>query len=60
MAVLSIMAGIIVLIYPGPGLLTLSIVLGIWLLVCGVMEIVAAFRLRGLARSASRHMAHAH
>jgi uncharacterized membrane protein HdeD (DUF308 family) len=33
MAVLSILAGIIVLIYPGESLLTLSIVLGIWLLV---------------------------
>lgn len=58
--VLSILAGIVVLIYPGPSLLTLSIVLGIWLLVYGVMEIMAAFRLRRLAHSASRHMAHAH
>jgi uncharacterized membrane protein HdeD (DUF308 family) len=40
--------------------LTLTIVLGIWLLVYGVMEITAAFRLRGLARPASHHMAHAH
>jgi hypothetical protein len=29
----------------------LSIDLGIWLLVYGVMEIFAAFRLRGLARA---------
>jgi uncharacterized membrane protein HdeD (DUF308 family) len=49
--VLSILAGIIVLIYPGPSLLTLSIVLGIWLLAYGVMEIMAAFRLRGLAHA---------
>jgi uncharacterized membrane protein HdeD (DUF308 family) len=49
-----------VLIYPAPSLVTLSIVLGIWLLIYGVMEIMAAFRLRGLAHSASRHMAHAH
>jgi len=60
MGVLSILAGIVVLVYPGPSLLTLTIVLGIWLLVYGVMEIVAAFRLRRLAHSASRHMAHAH
>jgi len=60
MGVLSILAGIVVLIYPAPSLLTLSIVLGIWLLVYGVMEIVAAFRLRGLAHVAPRHMAHAH
>jgi uncharacterized membrane protein HdeD (DUF308 family) len=60
MGVLSILAGIVVLIYPGPSLLTLSIVLGIWLLVYGVMEIVAAFRIRRLAHSGPRHMAHAH
>jgi uncharacterized membrane protein HdeD (DUF308 family) len=58
--VLSILAGIIVLIYPGPSLLTLSIVLGIWLLVYGAMEIMAAFRLRGLAHPGSRHVAPAH
>ena len=49
MGVLSILAGIIVLIYPGESLLTLSIVLGIWLLIYGVMEITAAFRVRRLA-----------
>jgi uncharacterized membrane protein HdeD (DUF308 family) len=49
-----------VLIYPAPSLLTLSIVLGIWLLVYGAMEIVAAFRFRRLADSASGYMAHAH
>jgi len=60
MGVLSILAGIIVLIYPAPSMLTLSIVLGIWLLIYGGMEIMAAFRLRGLAHSASGRMAHAH
>jgi uncharacterized membrane protein HdeD (DUF308 family) len=59
MGVLSILAGIIVLIYPAPSLLTLSVVLGIWLLIYGGMEIAAAFRLRGLAHSASGRMAHA-
>ena len=60
MGVLSILAGIVVLIYPGESLLTLSIVLGIWLLIYGVMEIMTAFRLRGLAHSASRHIVSAH
>jgi len=60
MGVLSVLAGIIVLIYPGPSLLTLSVVLGIWLLVYGVMEVMAAFRLRRLAHSSSRHVAHVH
>ena len=49
MGVLSILAGLIVLAYPGESLLTLSIVLGIWMLVYGTMEITAAFRLRRLA-----------
>jgi uncharacterized membrane protein HdeD (DUF308 family) len=52
MGVLSILAGIVVLIYPGVSLLTLSIVLGIWLLIYGFMEITAAFRIRRLAHSA--------
>ena len=60
MGVLSILAGIVVLAYPGESLLTLSIVLGIWLLVYGVMELMAAFRLRGLAHSAPGQMAPAH
>jgi uncharacterized membrane protein HdeD (DUF308 family) len=60
MGVLSVLAGIIVLIYPGPSLLTLSVVLGIWLLVYGLMEIMAAFRLRGLSHSATHHVAHVH
>jgi uncharacterized membrane protein HdeD (DUF308 family) len=59
MGVLSILAGLVVLIYPGVSLLTLSIVLGIWLLIYGVMEITASFRLRRLAHSAPGHMAHA-
>jgi uncharacterized membrane protein HdeD (DUF308 family) len=49
MGVLSIVAGVVVLVYPGESLLTLSIVLGIWMLVYGTMEIAAAFRLRRLA-----------
>ena len=37
-----------VLVYPAPSLLVLALVLGIWLLVFGIMEIVAAFRIRSL------------
>lgn len=47
-------------VVPGACVLTLTIVLGIWLLVYAVMEITAAFRLRRLAHPASHHMAHAH
>jgi len=49
LGVISIIAGIIVLAYPGISLLTLAIVLSVWLLVLGVMEITLAFRLRSAA-----------
>ena len=48
MGVLSALAGIIVLSYPGLTLLGLAVILGIWLLVFGIMEVTAAFRLRAL------------
>ncbi len=46
MGVLSILAGIVVLAYPGISLVTLALVLGVWLIIYGVMEIAAAFRVR--------------
>jgi uncharacterized membrane protein HdeD (DUF308 family) len=52
MGVLSVLAGIIVLAYPGLSLYGLAIILGIWLLIFGVMEMAAAFRLRSVARTA--------
>lgn len=54
MGLLSIVAGVVVLVYPGISLATLAIVLGFWLIVFGVMEIVAAFRLRSLGQAAGR------
>jgi uncharacterized membrane protein HdeD (DUF308 family) len=48
MGVLSIIAGIIVVAYPGLTLLGLAVILGIWLVVFGVMECVLAWRLRSL------------
>ena len=48
LGILGILAGIVVLVYPAPSLLVLALVLGIWLLVFGIMEIVAAFRIRSL------------
>ena len=47
-AIASGILGIVVLVYPAPSLLVLALVLGIWLLVFGIMEIVAAFRIRSL------------
>jgi uncharacterized membrane protein HdeD (DUF308 family) len=54
MGVLSAIAGIIVLAYPGLSLLSLAIFLGIWLLIFGAMEIGVAFRIRRAGHAASR------
>jgi len=54
MGLLSILAGIVVLVYPAISLATLAIVLGFWLLVFGVMEIVLAFQLRSFSNAAAR------
>jgi uncharacterized membrane protein HdeD (DUF308 family) len=56
MGIFSIFAGLIVLAYPGLSLLTLAIVLGVWLLVFGVMELTLAVR----AMSVQRHAAGTH
>jgi uncharacterized membrane protein HdeD (DUF308 family) len=52
---LSVAAGPIVIAWPGPSLVTLALVLGIWLIIYGIMEITLAFR----ARSAISHVRHA-
>jgi uncharacterized membrane protein HdeD (DUF308 family) len=52
MGILSIVSGIIVLAYPGISLLVLAVVLSIWLLVFGAMQVTLAFRIRSLARHA--------
>jgi uncharacterized membrane protein HdeD (DUF308 family) len=54
MGLLSIVAGVVVLVYPGISLATLAVVLGFWLIVLGVMEIVAAFRVRSVGQAAGR------
>ena len=54
MGLLSVLAGIVVLVYPAISLATLAIVLGFWLLLYGIMEVVLAFRLRSLGRAAAR------
>jgi uncharacterized membrane protein HdeD (DUF308 family) len=54
--VLSVIAGIIVIMWPGLSLVTLAVVLGVWLIIYGVMEIALAFRVRS-AFSHVQHMA---
>jgi uncharacterized membrane protein HdeD (DUF308 family) len=53
LALLGVLAGVVVLVYPGISLVTLAVVLGFWLLAFGVMEIVLAFRLRSVGRAAA-------
>jgi uncharacterized membrane protein HdeD (DUF308 family) len=60
MGIFSIFAGIIVLAFPGLSLLTLAVVLAIWLLVFGVMEITLAVRALSVQRrTAGPRTAHA-
>ena len=51
MAVISVVAGIIVLAYPDISLLVLAVLLSIWLVIFGVMEISIAVRIRSLGAS---------
>lgn len=52
---LSVVAGVIVFMWPGISLVTLAFVLGFWLIVYGIMEIAVAFRVR----SSIHHVQHA-
>ncbi len=45
---LSMGAGILIIVWPAPGLVAVSIVLGSWLIVTGTIEITAAFAARRL------------
>lgn len=49
LGLLSILAGLVLLAYPGLSLVALSLIVGIWLLVFGLMEISVAMRLRSAA-----------
>jgi uncharacterized membrane protein HdeD (DUF308 family) len=48
MGVISVLAGIIVLAIPGISLLVLAVVLSVWLVFFGVMQISIAVRARAL------------
>ena len=52
MGAVSVIAGIVVLAYPGISLLVLAVVLSVWLVVYGVMEISIAVRIRSLGTEA--------
>ena len=50
--IIMLIGGFVVLLWPGISLVTLAWVAGIWLVVGGIFEVIAAFRLRGLAKKA--------
>jgi uncharacterized membrane protein HdeD (DUF308 family) len=49
-----VLAGIVVLVYPGISLVSLAVVLGIWLIVYSAIGIMAAFRLRTVGHGVGR------
>jgi uncharacterized membrane protein HdeD (DUF308 family) len=44
--VVSTIAGVVVLAYPFDSIVTLALVVGIWLIVLGVMEVISGFGMR--------------
>jgi uncharacterized membrane protein HdeD (DUF308 family) len=49
--IISIIAGIVVLAWPFDSIVILALVVGIWLIVIGVFEIVSAFQIRKAGKS---------
>jgi uncharacterized membrane protein HdeD (DUF308 family) len=50
--IISLIAGVVVLASPFESLATLALVVGIWLIVIGVMEVVTAFGIRSATNKA--------
>jgi uncharacterized membrane protein HdeD (DUF308 family) len=44
--IISIIAGVVVLAYPFDSIVTLALVVGIWMIILGVMEIISGFGMR--------------
>lgn len=55
--IISLIAGIVVLASPFPSLATLTIVVGAWLVVIGVFEIVASFGIRKASKNLTERIA---
>jgi uncharacterized membrane protein HdeD (DUF308 family) len=58
MGVLGVLAGLIVLVYPAISLVTLTVVLGIWLIIRGGMQVALAFNVQSLHHRARGHAVH--
>jgi uncharacterized membrane protein HdeD (DUF308 family) len=52
--VISMIAGIVVLAYPFDSIVTLALVVGIWLIILGVMEIISGFGMRNDAKKVEK------
>ncbi|MBV8347389.1 MAG: HdeD family acid-resistance protein, partial [Mycolicibacterium sp.] len=52
--VISIIAGIVVLAYPFDSIVTLTFVVGIWMIIVGVMEIISGLGMRSDAKKAEK------
>jgi uncharacterized membrane protein HdeD (DUF308 family) len=50
---ISLIAGVVVIASPFESILTLAIVVGVWLIVIGVFEVVSAFGIRKAAKAAT-------
>lgn len=50
--VLGILAGIVVLVWSIESLVVLAVVVGLWLVVLGIVEVISSFRLRSIAAAA--------
>jgi uncharacterized membrane protein HdeD (DUF308 family) len=51
--VISIIAGVVVLAYPIDSIVTLALVVGIWLIIVGVMEVISGFGMRSDVKKVS-------
>src|ERR1700743_2159758 len=49
--VISLLAGVVVIAYPFGSIITLAIVVGVWLVVIGVFEIVSSFGIRKASKT---------
>jgi uncharacterized membrane protein HdeD (DUF308 family) len=52
--VVSLLFGILLIVYPGPGALSLIWVIGLYALIFGILTLILSFRLRGLHETAGR------
>jgi uncharacterized membrane protein HdeD (DUF308 family) len=54
--IISAIAGVVVLAYPFDSLVTLTLVVGVWLIVLGVMEVISGFAIRSDVKKAEKAM----